>query len=94
MSNSLKPRVLLSLRISALGPPLSNRCCSSVARGGGRVRGSCDGYRLANRVIYVGVAAHFRRVSFDHEVWRYRPDFELWQRLIKERQENFIHANL
>ena len=25
---------------------------------------------------------------------RYRPDFEFWQRLIKERQENVIHATL
>jgi hypothetical protein len=24
----------------------------------------------------------------------YLPDFEFWQRLIKERQENFIHSNL
>jgi hypothetical protein len=36
----------------------------------------------------------FYPVTFDPEVRRYRPDLEFWQRVVKERQEHFIHEDL
>ena len=35
----------------------------------------------------------FQPISFDLEVRGYRSAFEFWQRVIKERQEDFFHAN-
>jgi hypothetical protein len=35
----------------------------------------------------------FWPVSFDPEAIRYRPDLEIWQCVIKGRQEKVIHAN-
>ena len=32
-------------------------------------------------------------VSFDHAVGRYRSDFEFWNHVTKERQENVFHLN-
>ena len=46
---------------------------------------------LAKRVTYICGAAS---IIFDPEVRGYCADFEFWQRVIKERQENVIHSNL
>ena len=52
-----------------------------------------NGYRLASTVTYVCDAAHFSHSASTLKSAN-NPNFEFWQRVIKKRQENVIHANL
>ena len=56
--------------------------------------GSCDSVAIGWPAEWLLWRGAFEPVSFDLEAGRYRPDFELWQRVVQGKQENVIHANL
>jgi hypothetical protein len=51
-------------------------------------------YRLANRLTEVSGAAHISQSASTMQSGDTRLSLNFWQRVIKERQENFIHAIL
>ena len=86
--------VLPTLQIPTLGPPLSNSCCRCAAWGG-RARGSCDRLVSAGQCSNLTFVAR-RILSNQLRPWKSGDTglTEFWQRVIKEREENYIHANL
>ena len=78
--------------------PLSLRLATVVAG----VRREEEGYGdRATEWLTVGQQSNlrwwhsaFKPISFDPAVRRYWPNFEFWQHMIKERQENVIHVTL